>query len=674
MTETKIDMDVTPENIKINVNTIPKDKLEHELTNVYLPIKTRIKILERMCKLFDIIQMYEIINKQISLFNITSSTEIENLFYQICKNSSIIPTIKLDIALCLTQQSERYLESDEESDDESREKQNEQIKLEHEQRISRGFEALDFVCYDMSDIPMPRRIQALNKLMESEKHKNTAFAYFRELNRDTSINSEYKYKSTINLERNQNIPNVELVITRLLYDFLINCENEIYYRILAGQYILQLTKSEKDKKITEMLPQDIFSDIHQDTQKILLDMSENEQIEYNRRADAADILLRLGNDEYVKKSRHIINVVLQLDTSNQKSIYSNSQNVHSLGVEESVLDALEYLVQIELMQVNDSEQISLSYIITEINKMLAIEKENIFLKNANMSNISTTDTTKKCMYCCNQTTTVHHTDELVFCDDFCQKQYMRQEDIKFSLKRIGMDRALYSKLNLSLSRVMLHLWSYIEKHKDKIELKKRLLEELEEMSGTCSSGYLSRMINSVSGIGDFGIKISWKEQIMSNMCAKLNREIQKITDTDSVFRTDQNKRYKIISLWFNTGEGVKLRDKIKLEVEDVICPDKHSFAIMRDLNVSMDQIINRYMSTNPEEKYNKIIEDFADYVLEELTEDSSQPEYRINFLFFIGIKLPLIINELRTEFESHVSGDNLDLYLREGMSQYEQCY
>jgi hypothetical protein len=57
-------------------------------------------------------------------------------------------------------------------------------------------------------------------------------------------------------------------------------------------------------------------------------------------------------------------------------------------------------------------------------------------------------------------------------------------------------------------------------------MKSRLLEELEEMSGTCSSGFAGRLVNTISGFGDFSMQISWRDQISGNLAGRINKRIQ----------------------------------------------------------------------------------------------------------------------------------------------------
>jgi hypothetical protein len=58
-------------------------------------------------------------------------------------------------------------------------------------------------------------------------------------------------------------------------------------------------------------------------------------------------------------------------------------------------------------------------------------------------------------------------------------------------------------------------------------MEKRLIEELMESSGICSSGYVTRMLNVLSGFeGDYSIRIGFDDQIIANVKWRLNKELQ----------------------------------------------------------------------------------------------------------------------------------------------------
>ena len=176
-----------------------------------------------------------------------------------------------------------------------------------------------------------------------------------------------------------------------------------------------------------------------------------------------------------------------------------------------------------------------------------------------------------------------------------------------------MDRFLYSKYKSTLSNILIKVWSYLVDHEHEKEIRKRLMEELEEMSGTCSSGFASRLVNVISGFGKFNIRISWEDQIIANFSGRLNAFARKITDKDSIFYTEKTE--DILKLWFNYPEQKELKDKIINELQQV----------------NTNDIISHYFSENKEEKISHCISWFSEQVLNELTVPSSFSINRMNF-------------------------------------------
>ncbi len=57
-----------------------------------------------------------------------------------------------------------------------------------------------------------------------------------------------------------------------------------------------------------------------------------------------------------------------------------------------------------------------------------------------------------------------------------------------------LDNALYTAYNFNLKNIMNYVWTFINnsnKVSNKVELEKRLIEEMREMNNTCSSGYFN---------------------------------------------------------------------------------------------------------------------------------------------------------------------------------------
>jgi len=249
------------------------------------------------------------------------------------------------------------------------------------------------------------------------------------------------------------------------------------YRILSGQYIIQnceLKHHEKEKIENE-----------------LMNFAQDPDLDYNLRADSADVILKLGSDNNKLTAREII-MMLGRETGEGKTIFDNAQNVHVDKIEESVLEILEFLSGLNIMKIKDSP-ITFEYAKKQIDDLLKKEKPD------------------------------EKSQDMKLWEDKVDK-------INISLNRIYLDRALYSSFNCSLLYILLKIWSYITPHKFVEEMKQRLIEELVDMSGTCSTGFASRLANVISGFGEFNIRISWRDQIVANFTGRLNAKIRNITD------------------------------------------------------------------------------------------------------------------------------------------------
>lgn len=211
---------------------------------------------------------------------------------------------------------------------------------------------------------------------------------------------------------------------------------------------------------------------------ILLNFATSKEVEYNTRADATDVLLQFGTPEVKKTAQSIILELGVGNTRNTKTtIYNNKQNVHTKDIENSVGEILEFLHTFNIMKIKN-KPITFEY----------VEKKIISLSKTKLKENLT--------------------------------------KIKIALNRIDIDRAIYSKYSCTLSNILLRIWTYLTGHEHEEEMKTRLIEELVEMAGTCSTGYVSRLANTISGYSDVGIRISWKDQITSNLTGRLNARIR----------------------------------------------------------------------------------------------------------------------------------------------------
>lgn len=657
---------------------LDREDLQKKVTDLSRALNKRIAAFEKYYDLYgdDII---EITNLLTSMYQVSGISAIEQFFYKVCTHSNVSSFIKLESA-------KNILDYENFSDEKASITQN---------RKDLGYKALDFVCYDLSTLSTPCRVEAIIRLMGSENYKINANSYFKEFVRDENIDCDFKYKSILSLEnvsadiiRKKIFPlfsdknfvksiyenfSVRIgkifpkmkpkmtetfwnqLVCRFTYDdlrqiftqkfpdetcgldfficeaqlaFLFCEKNDIVYRILSGQYLLQKCELNNTK---------LFKVENQ-----IYEFAKNKENDYDRRADAADVLLRLGSDSMKSHGRDMI-MELGRVNGNTRTVFDNAQNVHTEEVEESVTEALEFLSNIDLVKINGKD-IDFDHVNTEIENMLKEDMESMYIEGNN---------TTECSYCKSRIELTVNNDNKKFCGNDCLRLYYRDEKIRLAMNRIFMDRALYSKFNSSLINILIKVWSFIVSSEHEDEMRKRILEELEEMSGTCSSGFATRLINVISGFGNVNIRISWEDQVIANFSGRLNAYARKLSE-DSVFRDE--KFMQVIKIWFQVHEDV-LKDITK--------------QIESSVQITMEQVIQVYLNKYGEKKKDEILEEFCESVINEMTMTSSGYENRRNFSLFFNTYVSKIREELYQEFKEHISDGDFDLYFRKALMSYE---
>ena len=337
------------------------------------------------------------------------------------------------------------------------------------------------------ELPTPIRISSILFLMNSDLFMNETLGYFCEILSDQKLDCLYRYKTIQTLESKFDYKNNKKRTedeTQKLKDkfmfyakestlrFMKNSENNFTYRVLAGQYLYE--KCEIDQVITN------------DIETFLLEIASDRNVKEDIRADACDILLQYGTEDSRKNARNLLFTIGGGDFS-RNNIFKNSQNVHIRSIETSVQTILEKLI---VYYPHNSGKIY-DFITT---------RDDIY------DTISKNNTNKE-----------------------------DRESIEGSLTRVLIDRAVYGSTNMTLTTILAKVWTYIQDSEHKTELEKRLLEELIESNNKCSTGYTSRLVNTLSGFDDnMSISISFEDQIISNLEGRLNAKIREMSDDNEV--------------------------------------------------------------------------------------------------------------------------------------------
>jgi len=271
----------------------------------------------------------------------------------------------------------------------------------------------------------------------------------------------------------------------------------------------------------------------------------------------------------------------------------------------------------DINRIADASDILLEYG-SENSKKLALNKLNklggktinIYNNEQNVHKI-TESLVKQVEHLLSLTSKIHDLNEVI--DEI--KKIKNNEQIEFALNRILLDKTKFEKYNCTLGLILIKLWTFISNHESRFELTKRLCEELGEMANTCSSGFLKRLINTMSGYDDFNLSISWEDQIIANFIGRINSKIKNICDIDSIFRNE----------------------KTILELK------------------------KKFLNDNEEE----VLKLYQENVLNEITEENLTKKQN-TFLFFrtwfITIK-----NELYEEFKTYISDTDFELIMRKAI-------
>lgn len=562
----------------------------------------------------------ELVSRLSGMYQFSGAKVIRQYMYSICKNCKVSSFIKLEAAKSLIAYEEPTEGIDSEDDEDLAKIKKEsdlQIIKRNQEREIEAYQALNIVCCNMINIATPCKIEAVCMLMKNPNYKDESYLYFKNIILDQSINCDYRYKTILSLE-NKNIPEVEFFLKNSCIDFLQYVENMTMYRILSAQYLLQ--KCTISESIREMI------------EKTLLSFGYDENLDYNLRADAADTLLSAASENVKKKAREIITLLGRIE-GDVKTVFDNAQNVHTNAVEESVLETLEFFSTINLLEV-EGVPIEFDYVSEKIEKILS---------------------DRECKKCKNKK------DDVDYCSENCSNMFQKHKNIRDSLNRIYMDRTLYSKFNNTLKNILLKVWTYLSEHENKEEMKERLLEELNDMAGLCSTGFSSRLVNAISGFGQFNIRISWEDQIVANFTGRLNALAIKITNENSPYY--KNKLEDVIELWINRNKEIKkqLEKKIKRK------SDKLTDAI------PIKVLLEKFLEKDSQNKISICVNDFAENVINEMTVPVSEFNNRQNFLLFFRTSMLAIREEMYEEFKGLISDCDFDLYIRKAIYIYEGC-
>ena len=350
------------------------------------------------------------------------------------------------------------------------------------------FEAIAF---DES-VAVEYRVEAARYLFGSEEddYRTMAQECLNDIIETMQLPSDYRYKviagfisktgvaSFLNKTKIK-VPYDEEFVYGLQHTFFNNEKNDDDERILSGQHLLQMSEATVDA------PQKIAIG---DT---LLAIAADTNRKENVRADAADVVLRVGHtSEQMELARKTIADLgySAVDASSSnimdrvKTIYTNSQNIHDEKISKTVATFIEKMVKDTSVRLRPFNEVHQE--ITDLVRSKNLETSKRF--NAFKA-----------------------------------------------LNRVSVDTATFTSYRVTIAEILIHVWIRMQKYEGDVRalLDDRLVQELVDMGSTCSSGHSGRFVNVLSTV-DSDLRITYDVQIVANVAGRLNAKIRDVPDQD----------------------------------------------------------------------------------------------------------------------------------------------
>lgn len=198
-------------------------------------------------------------------------------------------------------------------------------------------------------------------------------------------------------------------------------------------------------------------------------------LDMNTRADAADLVMTHADNDLQTKARDVLMTMGTHGLGILSTLYDNKQNAHFTNTERNVKKIMRQLMEMDVQPTTTPFEVI---------------RDRLF-----QSYFGTRDLT----------------------DDKTRAQVSAFEFSLFRItNQVGTVIGGYTLLD-----IFLYVYGYIEENRYQEYIEIRLVEELIDMSDTCTTGYYSRLVNTLPGYGPFQMTIDWGSQIQANLIGRL---------------------------------------------------------------------------------------------------------------------------------------------------------
>ena len=434
-----------------------------------------------------------------------------------------------------------------------------------------------------------------------------------------------KYKSnqindiiTDSYKFNELVDNVTLIVSRILFKVI----EDPLTKILIGQYIIK--KTDNNKEIDEIY-------------LYFINISKNTRLSVDIRMNAIDILNLSNNKKYIEVSKSLLQTVRNNNNSNNNTTLTfnnnlnrisnivknkpinnliNNNNVNNTNViQTNIQNRPQLLVDMDGTTYPIPPDINVPPLqtrqIVEVKKperSIYDDSQNVHNTTINQSTLNTANEL------INRYDPQNRKLDFVYykTKSFSELPPEQIEKVEKSIHRINTDTSTFGK-DFTLYTIYQSLLNLIDRHPQKDDLNERLLDELIDMSGKCSTGHLSRLINVLQGF-ETDLQVKVKININDEIYAKIKHLIEQSVIND---------------------------DKMDEIMEDMLSEDKTIYInfVKKVINNNIIEIVKEYDNVNVndivgyknEKKLNNIRDIVVDIVIISLDKYTGTKE-KFNYL------------------------------------------
>ncbi len=257
--------------------------------------------------------------------------------------------------------------------------------------------------------------------------------------------------------------------------------------------------------------------------------------------EIADIFLLIGHTTTGNLMLQGIRIVQDNNDNTEKvnTVFGDSQNVHNITINNTVLQACQNLIKyidmlngffkvykLSLVENNIEDQRYVTFELTKLLPKLLYRDITSFDEIYNLFEIYIKD----------------EIDLESIENNLTSISSFNKDIIHEVITRVYIETTIFGTFNLE--QLFMALWQFILYHNNSNELKGRLIEEIVEMHKYCTTGHISRFINTIQGytdIDELQIKISSEDQLIAVVTTYLSNSLSVASEEvmDSMLEDDK---------------------------------------------------------------------------------------------------------------------------------------